>query len=84
MYEIEPLVSNIYRKNKESWEQTRFISFIVAQVNSTKKLKPTDILSFNWDDIPESEKHSTAISNEDIKRLQEQADEYIKQTQINK
>ena len=69
MYEIEPLVSNIYRKNKESWEQTRFISYILAQVNSAKKLKPTDILSFSWDSLPESEKHSTAISNEDIKRL---------------
>ena len=37
MYEIEPLVSNIYRKNKESWEQTRFISFIVAQVNRSEE-----------------------------------------------
>ena len=77
MYEIEPLVSNIYRKNKESWEQTRFISFIMAQVNSTKKLKPTDILSFNWDEVPAEEKHSTAISNDDVKRLMEQADQYI-------
>lgn len=73
MYELEPLISNIHKKNKESWEQTRLLAYITAQVNSTKKLKPTDIISFSWDD----ETGDTAISNEDIERLKNKAKQYI-------
>lgn len=65
MYEIGDLLKGLSTKNKESWEQTRFISYITAQVNSTKKLKPTDILKFSWD----IDTKDTYISNEDIERL---------------
>ena len=30
MYEVEPLINNIHRKNKESWEQTRLLAYITA------------------------------------------------------
>ena len=65
LYEIPTLVKGISLKNRESWEQTRYISYITAQVNSTKKLKPTDILQFSWD----VNTKETSISNEDIERL---------------
>ena len=74
MYELEPLISNIHKKNKESWEQTRLLAYITAQVNSTKKLKPTDIISFSWDEDSTGE---TTISNEDVQRLKEKAKQYI-------
>jgi len=35
MYEIEPLLSNIYLRNKDSWEQARMVAYIIAQTNST-------------------------------------------------
>lgn len=73
MYELEPLISNIHKKNKESWEQTRLLAYITAQVNSTKKLKPTDIISFSWD----NDTSDTAISNEDVQRLKNKAKQYI-------
>ena len=73
MYELEPLISNIHKKNKESWEQTRLLAYITAQANSTKKLKPTDIISFSWD----NEVSDTAISNEDVQRLKNKAKQYI-------
>lgn len=65
-YEINPLVTNIYKKEKESWEQTRMLGYIIAQSNSTKKLKATDIIKFPWDD---DYKPNTAVSNEDKERL---------------
>jgi hypothetical protein len=40
-------------------------------VNSRKKLSPTDIVRFVWDDNKE-----TGISNEDIERLRQKAKEY--------
>ena len=71
------MFKNIQNKNKDSWEQARLISYIIAQTNSTKKLKPQDILKFSWD----SENNDDAIktvSNEDIIRLKEKANQYIK------
>lgn len=75
MYELEPLISNIHKKNKESWEQARLVSYMIAQCNSSKKLKPSDIIQFCWD---KDDIASTSISNEDIKRLKEKAKQYIK------
>lgn len=73
MYELEALINSLYQKNKESWEQTRLLAYIVAQVNSSKKLKPSDILSFVWDNEGGG---NTSISNEDIERLKRKAKQY--------
>lgn len=73
MYELEPLISNLHRKDRNSWEQARMVAYVIAQCNSTKKLKPTDIMQFTWDSDTTGE---TSISNEDIKRLKEKAKQY--------
>lgn len=73
IYELETLINSLYQKNKESWEQTRLLAYIVAQVNSSKKLKPSDILSFVWDNEGGG---NTSISNEDIERLKRKAKQY--------
>lgn len=71
-YEIAPLVSKLYLKNKESWEQTRLIGYITAQTQSTKKLKPTDIMKFPWEEV----EVNTKVSNEDRERLIEKAKKF--------
>ena len=38
-----------YYAHKDSWEQTRLLAYITAQVNSTKKIKLSDILDFYWE-----------------------------------
>lgn len=73
MYELEVLISNIHKKSKENWEQSRMIAYVIAQCNSRKKLKPSDIIKFDWDE----ESSDTSISNDDIKRLKEKAKQYI-------
>lgn len=50
MYELSSLLSYIYIQTKEQWEMTRLIAYITAQCNSTKKLKPTDIIKFPWEE----------------------------------
>lgn len=74
-YEIAPLILNLHKKNKESWEQTRMLGFIIAQTQSTKKIKPEDIIKFPWDN---EESHITSVSNEDKERLIQKANQ-IKQ-----
>lgn len=71
MYEIKPLISASYLKHKDNWEQARLIAFIVAQTNSAKKLKVSDIISFGWD---EDKVKKTAVSNEDVERLRKKAE----------
>lgn len=75
-YEIPELVKGLNLKSRESWEQTRLLAYMTAQVNSTKTIKPTDILQFEWDEKePVEEK---MISKEDIKRLSIKTDEVLK------
>ncbi len=63
-----------YYRHKEDWEQARLISYLIAQVNSKKKLKVTDIVKFPWES--ETDKDDTYISEEDIKMLSEKAKQY--------
>lgn len=61
-----------YLAYKDSWEQSRLVAYMIAQTNSTKRLKLTDILEFQWED----KNADTAISNEDVARLREEAKQY--------
>ena len=68
-YEVDSCLEGLRNKNKTGWEQTRFLGFITAQTQSTKQLKPTDILSFDWDNVSKE----TTVTNEDRERLKEKA-----------
>ena len=70
-YEVDSCLKGLSNKNKTGWEQTRFLGFIIAQTQSTKKIKPTDILSFDWD--KEVDSKESVITKEDIERLKEKA-----------
>ena len=75
MYEVQPLITSMHLKYRDSWEQSRMIAYTIAQVNSRKKLNPTDIIKFAWDNKEEINK-GTSISNDDIERLRKKAKEY--------
>lgn len=49
LYEIEALIENLWMKDKESWEQTRTISYVTAQCQSTKPIDPKDMMTFPWE-----------------------------------
>lgn len=74
MYEVRAAMKYGYYANKDGWEQARFIAYITAQCNSTKKLSLSDIMQFYWE---EQQKDSTAMSNADLERLKEKAKQYI-------
>lgn len=73
IYELEEVLEMLEYSYKQSWEQTRFNSFITAQMNSTKKIKPQDIIKFSWEKDSEDNKDKT-ISNDDINRLREKSE----------
>ena len=68
-FEIRALMKHQHYAHKDSWEQARMVAYIIAQVNSKKKLKPTDVMEFDWD----RERDNTAVSNEEIALLRDEA-----------
>ena len=68
-WEVQDIYSNLQYADASSWEQTRWLMYVVAQVNSRKQLKVTDILKLPWD----GGSIETTISHENITRLKEKA-----------
>ena len=66
-WEIEMIGEYIDQAEREEWERTRFAAYMTAQVQSTKSLKPTDILKFKWDGDGKQEK-TTKEQFEEYKR----------------
>lgn len=75
LWEIEDIIEYIPYTDRNLWEASRINSYITAQTQSTKKLKVTDILKFEWDKGI-TEESITTISNEDIERLRNKAKEW--------
>ena len=63
MFEIRSIIKHKHFKYKESWEMTRFIAWITAQVNSTKHIELQKVLKFPW------EKKTEEIAQSPRKRL---------------
>jgi hypothetical protein len=82
MYEVRSLLQYSYYRDKESWEQSRLIAYITAQTQSTKRIKPTDIMTFPWEkdnanDLQDANKRTNKQpTNEDVKRLQNIAKQF--------
>lgn len=60
-------------KQRQSWEQVRFLATVIAQANSTKKIRPKDLIEFTW----ETTKEITLAPEE----IQKEWDEVIKDHQ---
>lgn len=85
MYELELILSNYSYHYRNNWEMTRNISYIIAQTNSTKKLKPQDIMKFDWDNVSNTTtKKNEKLSEKDIEMFRQKAKEIINQNIFNK
>ena len=65
-YELDIICDSLHLRTKDSWEQARMIAFIMAQANSKKKLKPTDIIKFAWE---KETKETAKITSEDVEEM---------------
>lgn len=73
MYEVNALIKNQYRRHKDDWEQARLIAYLIAQCNSKKRMKLTDIVKFPW----EKKNVKDEIDFEAIKRIRAKAHSMI-------
>lgn len=70
-WEATSLMEMIDHADRNLWECCRMQMYIIAQVNSKKKLKPKDIMKFPWEKASAEE---TNITNNDIERLKQKAE----------
>lgn len=69
MYELRALMKNSYLKKKDDWEIGRFISYVVAQVNSSKKITMDQLLKFPWEDDAKKNKEAQVVSKQEREEL---------------
>lgn len=76
-YEVQDIISNLEYYERPDWERTRFLSYTNIQKSSSKRLSPTDLITFPWEKEESSTDqingNSEPLSKEDIQRLKEQA-----------
>lgn len=77
-YELSIICESLHLRHKESWEQSRMIAYIVAQSNSKKHLKPTDIVSFPWEKESEKKQSNGTYTKDDVEKLKAMALEKVK------
>lgn len=78
-YELSPILKNLNVSVKNDWEIARQLSYIIAQTQSTKKIKPSDIMQFPWD-----EGYKNRPKKEDVKITKEMRDRMIRELEANK
>lgn len=74
--EVRYFLEGLSTRHREAWEQTRIVGYIIAQANSSKTLKQSDVLRFPWDEEAEAKAKDTFVSDEDVKRLRALAKQY--------
>lgn len=75
-YEVQSIVENLEHYERPEWERTRFTAYCNIQKSSTKKIKPTDLITFPWekeDDNTDQINTNSELSKADIQHLKEQA-----------
>ena len=76
-YEVNDIIECLPYTDRNGWEQTRLLGYTQVQVNSKKKLEPTELIKLPWDN--EKQESATEISNADIARLRDKANQITKQ-----
>lgn len=75
LYEIELWMSQLNCTYSDSWEQTRLLSYMIANNNPFRKkeLPMTDIMRFPWDGEDSGRKE---LSEQELARLRDKAREF--------
>lgn len=70
--ELSPILSAWSRKEeaayRDRWERTRFLACCMMAPYSKKKLRPADIIRFDWEK-PEPDRKPKKTTEEDIERM---------------
>lgn len=72
--ELQLILNNYQYRYRNEYEMNRLTNYIIAQSNSTKQLKQTDISTFVWD---KQEVEKQVITQETVEMMKEKGNELI-------
>ena len=76
-YEIQDIISNLEYYERPEWERTRFQTYCNLQKSSSKRISPTDLITFPWEkeynSTDQINGNSEPLSKEQLQLLKEQA-----------
>ena len=76
-YEIQDIISNLEYNDRNGWERTRFQTYCNLQKSSSKRLSPTDLITFPWEkeesNTDQINGNSEPLTQEDIQLLKERS-----------
>lgn len=67
-YELSVICDKVHLKKKDDWEQARMIAYLIANANSKKRLKPTDIIQFPWEKEDGNMASTNTLTKADVER----------------
>ena len=76
-YEIQAILDNRWRKDREAWERTRMEAYYTAQTQSTKSLDPKKIMPFPWDRVNKVEPEDTPEERDEVYREMKRMEEMM-------
>lgn len=76
MYEIELFMNQLHLVYQESWEQARFLSYMIANNNPFRKkeLPIHDIMKFSWDN--ENVNGGKELNEQELEALKDRAKQF--------
>jgi len=74
-YEATEILGSIQYRDRDNKDMARMIAQVIAQVNSKKTIKSTDIVKFPWDD----DKPVAVVTDEEREELAKRAEAIKKQ-----
>lgn len=78
MYEVRALMKHSSKRNRDSWEQTRMLAFVMARCAGAKNLdRIQDIMRFPWEDGPDDKPEIAPTTKEDVEMLKAKARYFI-------
>lgn len=79
--ELNLILENYQYRYRNEYEMNRLTNYIIAQSNSTKQLKLTDISIFNWDNEKVEKEVITKI---DVEKMHDKGNEFVEKLMKNK
>ena len=84
MTDINEIMDNIPYLDRNSWEQTRFDTFITAKANFKGVKKTQDLLKFPWEDNPTNDetkkmsRKTKPTTKQDVEKMKKLAERWAK------
>lgn len=78
--ELQLILNNYQYRYRNEYEMNRLTNYIIAQSNSTKQLKLTDISTFVWD---EQQVEKQVITTETVEMMKEKGNDLIQKLMKN-